>query len=57
MRCKLPELPKKAMIVGYPNGALTDLLITRTDLAGILAEMDLVREYLAAVAKCIGTPN
>ena len=55
-RCTLPPTPPPAVIVGYPNGPLTDLLVTRTDLAGLVAELRELRLWLAAVGKCVAIP-
>ena len=55
MRCALPELGPAAMLVGFPAGApgVLDLMLTKTDGQALRRELDALREWVAAAAKCM----
>ena len=55
-RCTLPATPPQAVIVGYPNATPTEVLATKSDMAGVLTELAAIRLYLAAIADCISSP-
>jgi hypothetical protein len=55
MRCDLPALPQPAMVVGFPAGApgVLELMVTRSDAAEILRELEGMRRFHEAVRRCM----
>lgn len=56
VRCVLPALPQPAQVVGFPAGApgVLDLMVTKSDAASILTELELLRAWAIEVTRCVG---